>query len=92
MDHSRVRRVDLGGYEQPEIVMTKDEVLKLAKNYFMDANHLTEHQIYLFATACYTAGLERAAEICEDVHDWTDIARLNIMRDCAAAIREARHD
>ena len=64
--------------------MTKDEMVNLAREVygydFRDNTPQTE-RIVAFATACFNAGLERAAEILDA--NW-----YRTQADCAAAIRE----
>ena len=66
--------------------MTKEEILALAKEHYL-VPHGNEHGIYgvsivAFATTCFNAGLERGAEIADDMDRYTGL-------ECACAIREA---
>ena len=70
--------------------MTNDQIIEIAKQagfYAPDTYH--QEMLIAFARLIEAATREEDARICESAHDWTQVERLNVMKDCAAAIRNS---
>ena len=70
-------------------MLTNGQIVEMAKQagfYAPDAYH--KEMLIAFARLIEAAQREEDAQLCESAHDWTQIERLNVMKDCAAAIRK----